>query len=389
MASYIDRGNNKYEIRISLGYDAKGRQIRKTKNITAKTKRELKLAISQFESYIYSSDYKEITDMRFTDFVERWKANYANRELKANTRDKYFLMLDISIVPYFERKRISKITTLNLLDYFREEEANGIGPSALEARHRVIRSLFKYATEWGIIDKDISLNVKKPRIKKREKNFYTAKQIQLLLEKTKDLQLYQQLIIKLAVTCGMRRGEILGLAVNDLNYNDNTIKVRRAVINSQSNGLEITDTKNEKDRTIPAPAWLMEELQEMAKEKQRHKAILQGGWIGATDINGENLTLLFSHAQGNAYTPSSVTRMFSRFLKEHDDLPKISFHDLRHSAASYLLQQGINVKVIQKILGHSDIKVTLNTYAHVSEEGYKEAANAFEKLVELKQKGVD
>lgn len=72
--------------------------------------------------------------------------------------------------------------------------------------------------------------------------------------------------------------------------------------------------------------------------------------------------------------------MFNRFLvkEENKNLTKISFHDLRHSAASFLLEQGINVKVIQNILGHSDIKVTLNTYAHITETGYSEAAKTFD-----------
>ncbi|WP_311769232.1 tyrosine-type recombinase/integrase [Listeria immobilis] len=78
--------------------------------------------------------------------------------------------------------------------------------------------------------------------------------------------------------------------------------------------------------------------------------------------------VLFSfHDSGTPFTPASVTRMFNRFLnrEENNDLAKISFHDLRHSATSFLLEQSINVKVIQNILGHSDIKVTLNTYAHI------------------------
>ncbi|EAC6449884.1 site-specific integrase [Listeria monocytogenes] len=380
MASYVSLGNNKYELRVSKGYDARGKQIRKTKNVTAKTVKGLKLELSNFEAYVYSSDYTEIKDMRFIDFVEKWRINYAKRELKGNTIDKYNLFLDNWIIPYFERKKISKITTMQLLDYFHEVQKKGVRPSALEGHHRVIRSLFKYATLWGITETDVSLSVKKPTYKVPEKNIYNRREIEVLIDRIKILQKYQQLMIKLALYCGLRRGEVIGLTTKDMNYNKNTINVYRAVIKSASEGIKLDETKNKRKRIVPAPTGLMEEIKELAKEKQKNKDKLGLLWKGTKDLDGKTVILIFSHADGTPFTPASVTRMFNRFLEkeENNDLTKISFHDLRHSAASFLLEQGINVKVIQNILGHSDIKVTLNTYAHITEDGYSEAAKTFD-----------
>ncbi|EAG9136490.1 site-specific integrase [Listeria monocytogenes] len=380
MASYVNLGNNKYELRVSKGYDARGKQIRKTKNVTVKTVKALKLELSNFEAYVYSSDYTEIKDMRFIDFVEKWRLNYAKRELKGNTIDKYNLFLENWIIPYFERKKISKITTMQLLDYFHEVQKKGVGPSALEGHHRVIRSLFKYATLWGITETDVSLSVKKPTYKVPEKNIYNRREIEVLIDRIKILQKYQQVMIKLALYCGLRRGEVIGLTTKDMNYNKNTINVYRAVIKSASEGIKLDETKNKRKRIVPAPAGLMEEIKELAKEKQKNKDKLGLLWKGTKDLDGKTVILIFSHDDGTPFTPASVTRMFNRFLEkeENNDLAKISFHDLRHSAASFLLEQGINVKVIQNILGHSDIKVTLNTYAHITEDGYSEAAKTFD-----------
>ncbi|EPQ9259623.1 tyrosine-type recombinase/integrase [Listeria monocytogenes] len=380
MASYVNLGNNKYELRVSKGYDARGKQIRKTKNVTVKTVKALKLELSNFEAYVYSSDYTEIKDMRFIDFVEKWRLNYAKRELKGNTIDKYNLFLENWIIPYFERKKISKITTMQLLDYFHEVQKKGVGPSALEGHHRVIRSLFKYATLWGITETDVSLSVKKPTYKVPEKNIYNRREIEVLIDRIKILQKYQQVMIKLALYCGLRRGEVIGLTTKDMNYNKNTINVYRAVIKSASEGIKLDETKNKRKRIVPAPAGLMQEIKELAKEKQKNKDKLGLLWKGTKDLDGKTVVLIFSHDDGIPFTPASVTRMFNRFLEkeENNDLTKISFHDLRHSAASFLLEQGINVKVIQNILGHSDIKVTLNTYAHITEDGYSEAAKTFD-----------
>ncbi|EPV4251783.1 TPA: tyrosine-type recombinase/integrase [Listeria monocytogenes] len=373
-------GNNKYELRVSKGYDARGKQIRKTKNVTPKTVKALKLELSNFEAYVYSSDYTEIKDMRFIDFVEKWRINYAKRELKGNTIDKYNLFLENWIIPYFERKKISKITTMQLLDYFHEVQKKGVSPSALEGHHRVIRSLFKYATLWGITETDVSLSVKKPTYKVPEKNIYNRREIEVLIDRIKILQKYQQVMIKLALYCGLRRGEVIGLTTKDMNYNKNTINVYRAVIKSASEGIKLDETKNKRKRIVPAPAGLIEEIKELAKEKQKNKDKLGLLWKGTKDLDGKTVILIFSHDDGTPFTPASVTRMFNRFLEkeENNDLTKISFHDLRHSAASFLLEQGINVKVIQNILGHSDIKVTLNTYAHITEDGYSEAAKTFD-----------
>ncbi|EGO7006480.1 site-specific integrase [Listeria monocytogenes] len=380
MASYVNLGNNKYELRVSKGYDARGKQIRKTRNVTVKTVKALKLELSNFEAYVYSSDYTEIKDMRFVDFVEKWRINYAKRELKGNTIDKYNLFLENWIIPYFERKKISKITTMQLLDYFHEVQKKGVSPSALEGHHRVIRSLFKYATLWGITETDVSLSVKKPTYKVPEKNIYNRREIEVLIDRIKILQKYQQVMIKLALYCGLRRGEVIGLTTKDMNYNKNTINVYRAVIKSASEGIKLDETKNKRKRIVPAPAGLMEEIKELAKEKQKNKDKLGLLWKGTKDLDGKTVILIFSHDDGTPFTPASVTRMFNRFLEkeENNDLTKISFHDLRHSAASFLLEQGINVKVIQNILGHSDIKVTLNTYAHITEDGYSEAAKTFD-----------
>ncbi|HAB6483647.1 TPA_asm: site-specific integrase [Listeria monocytogenes] len=380
MASYVNLGNNKYELRVSKGYDARGKQIRKTKNVTVKTVKALKLELSNFEAYVYSSDYTEIKDMRFIDFVEKWRLNYAKRELKGNTIDKYNLFLENWIIPYFERKKISKITTMQLLDYFHEVQKKGVGPSALEGHHRVIRSLFKYATLWGITETDVSLSVKKPTYKVPEKNIYNRREIEVLIDRIKILQKYQQVMIKLALYCGLRRGEVIGLTTKDMNYNKNTINVYRAVIKSASEGIKLDETKNKRKRIVPAPAGLMQEIKELAKEKQKNKDKLGLLWKGTKELDGKTVVLIFSHDDGTPFTPASVTRMFNRFLEkeENNDLTKISFHDLRHSAASFLLEQGINVKVIQNILGHSDIKVTLNTYAHITEDGYSEAAKTFD-----------
>ncbi|ELB3236528.1 site-specific integrase [Listeria monocytogenes] len=380
MASYVNLGNNKYELRVSKGYDARGKQIRKTKNVTVKTVKALKLELSNFEAYVYSSDYTEIKDMRFVDFVEKWRINYAKRELKGNTIDKYNLFLENWIIPYFERKKISKITTMQLLDYFHEVQKKGVSSSALEGHHRVIRSLFKYATLWGITETDVSLSVKKPTYKVPEKNIYNRREIEVLIDRIKILQKYQQVMIKLALYCGLRRGEVIGLTTKDMNYNKNTINVYRAVIKSASEGIKLDETKNKRKRIVPAPAGLMEEIKELAKEKQKNKDKLGLLWKGTKDLDGKTVILIFSHDDGTPFTPASVTRMFNRFLEkeENNDLTKISFHDLRHSAASFLLEQGINVKVIQNILGHSDIKVTLNTYAHITEDGYSEAAKTFD-----------
>ncbi|GAA0444827.1 MAG: tyrosine-type recombinase/integrase [Bacillota bacterium] len=105
-------------------------------------------------------------------------------------------------------------------------------------------------------------------------------------------------------------------------------------------------------------------------------------WKGFKDVNGQEVFLLFSDEYGIPHRPDTLTQFWNRFVNKHEnELRRVRFHDLRHSSASLILSEGVNVKVVQKRLGHKNIQTTLNLYSHITEEDDKKASDIFDKFM--------
>ncbi|MFT8930069.1 MAG: tyrosine-type recombinase/integrase [Sporolactobacillus sp.] len=385
-----------FELRSEHGYDAMGNRKRKFKTVEAKNKTEAKKLLAAFETELDSEGYVEANkDMTFKQFVEKWKSEFGQTDLDPNTYDNYCTQLNCSILPYFKKKKIKDIRTLHLVEYFNHEKREGTGQYALERRHRVIRSLFGKAAEWEIIAKDPSLAVKKPTVKRREKDIYDEREIDLLLNKLKTLPINHQLMIKLALFGGLRRGEVLGIDLDkdinfvknkneetgELEFESGTINIRHSLQRTKTAGLRLKGVKNDQERLVTFPSELMKELWGYRKERWQERNKEGKNWIGFKDEKEKNHFLLFGHTDGKPYSPDTVSQMWERVVDKLG-VKKISFHDLRHSSATYLLSQGIDMKTIQKRLGHQNITTTLNLYSHVTETMSEKPVAVFEKIIE-------
>ena len=238
-----------------------------------------------------------------------------------------------------------------------------------------------YAVVWRLIDgKDNPMKeIEKPKnINKQNKDFYNKDELKILFDIIEKIPLYQQLMIKLALFGGLRRGEILALADDVLDFSSNKILVKRSLQYSKAEGLKLKGTKTEGQRTIILPKKFMEELKIYLDERLYLKDEMDRLWKGFKDDTGKKVLLLFSNEYGIPFRPDSVTQFWGRLMnKNKDKIKRIRFHDLRHSSASLILSEGVNMKVVQKRLGHKNIKTTLNMYAHITDEDDKKASDIF------------
>lgn len=385
-----------FELRSEHGYDAMGNRKRKFRTVSAKNKTEAKKLLAAFETELNSEGYVESDkNMTFKQFVTKWKSEFGQTDLDPNTYDNYCTQLNCSIEPYFKTKKIKDIRTLHLVEYFNHEKKEGTGPYALERRHRVIRSLFGKATEWEIIAKDPSLAVKKPTVKRREKEIYDEKEIGVLLDKIKNISIHYRLMIELALFGGLRRGEVLGIDLDkdinfvkakngetgEIEFENGTINVCHSLQRTKSAGLRLKGVKNDQERIVTIPSEIMKELWDYRKERWQERNKEGKNWSGFKDEKDKSHFLLFGHTDGHPYSPDTVSQMWERVV-DRLGIKKISFHDLRHSSATYLLSQGIDMKTIQKRLGHRDITTTLNLYSHVTEEMSERPADVFKNIIE-------
>ena len=182
----------------------------------------------------------------------------------------------------------------------------------------------------------------------------------------------------LALTTGMRRGELLALQWKDINWKDGSLHIRRTVNRYSGQGFVVSEPKTAKSRRkIMLPGFVLDLLREHRAHQLATRLKAGSAW--------QDHDLVFCNGIGNFSHPNHLGVDFQRLLKQAG-LPHIRFHDLRHSAATILLTMGVNAKVVQELLGHSHINMTLGTYSHVLPGMHKEA---MEKMNELFRKPVD
>ncbi|WP_144511521.1 site-specific integrase [Bacillus sp. FJAT-22090] len=371
----------KYRLYVELGSDIKGKRIRKTRVVEANGPRKAEELLKQFENEMRATIHLNDENATFATFAGRWLLHFAEPYLDVATFEKYQMVLP-HISAYFEKKKIREIQTFHVVEFFNNERK--IGRGSLDAKYKTLKSIFKHAVKWQVIPKESNpMNeVEKPKEQKmrtEKEQFYTAAEIPGLLKLIETLQPHQRIICKLAIFGGLRRGEILGITKEAINWDKNQIHISHSLQVTKKEGLKLKSTKTEDERTVTLPLALMEEI----KQFNEHECIIREEmgnlYVSFKNEAGKVVELLFVNPDGKPYRPDSVTQFWLRF-RQRTKLRDVNFHGLRHSSASYLLSQGVNIKLIQMRLGHKDIKTTLNMYSHVTMEDDSAATEAFDKL---------
>ena len=232
---------------------------------------------------------------------------------------------------------------------------------------------FKVHEKVGEVTKDEMKDLYDKKFVKQPGRVYydTSEQVKELLEKTKNSDIEH--IIVLCVYYGLRRSEVLGLKWDAVNFNDNTIRICNTV--TKMYGLcEKERTKNSSsNRTLPLISVVKKYLLKLKEEQKEYKKL-----FGKCYFDSEYICV---KKDGSLITPDDASYKFREFLKKNN-LPHIRLHDLRHSCASMLIAQGVDIKVIQEWLGHSSIATTGNIYGHLQFKQKIETGNMLENLLE-------
>jgi integrase len=191
----------------------------------------------------------------------------------------------------------------------------------------------------------------------------TEEQAHLLIQKVKEHKL--EMILTLALATGMREGELIGLRWSDIDLETGLLRITRTVTYVTGHGNVEGEPKTEKGRrNIMLPPFIVDALRQHQQTQKKTQLENEAKW---TDLN-----LVFPNKEGKFIVASTLLKQFHRLLKEIG-LPRMRFHDLRHSAATLLLSMGVQLKVVQELLGHSSIDITANVYSHVLPLIHKDA----------------
>lgn len=383
MANIVKRGDS-WRLTVNVGKDANGKYIRHTKTVKVRTKKEAEIEWAKFKVEIEAGEYIKPDKMTLSAFVEEWREKYAKKHLEVRTQYIYESNLKLRILPALGHLRLDEIMPIHILDYLvslsqeggrQDRKSGGLASGTIQINHRVLKNIFSRAVEWRVIKQNPAADVKKPKVSHKEVIPYDESEVQALMRALEKEPIHWRMMITLALTTGMRRSELLALEWNHIDWKNGIINVVQSVTISIAGKARVKEpkTKNSK-RKVSLPDSVLEELREyyMYRVKERDK--IGDAWEG-----GEQF-FVFSHPDGKAFHHERPYLWFRSFLKKHK-LRYIRFHDLRHTSATLLINQGVHAKVISERLGHGNITTTMNIYGHALQTADKEAAKKFDNIL--------
>lgn len=385
------RGENSWRLTVDAGELPDGKRNRPRKTIRVEDKALLRTTkrlqdyleseLAKFKIEVESGQYIAPEKMTFGAFVKEWREKYAVDHLAERTLYTYDVNLKTHILPVFEHQRLEQIKPLHIVSFLKQlsqpgsrKDGQTLSSGSIQFIHRTLKNIFKRAVEWKVIRDNPVASVQKPKVMSRKNTPYDETEVALLLTALQNEPFHWRMMITLALITGMRRGELLGLEWKHIDLKSGVISVEQSVSLSPKGIAHVKEPKTKGSRRkVALPASVLEELKEyakhQAKERDKNEIIWEGG----------DYKFLFCHLNGKAYHQERPYLWFRHFLKKHG-LRYIRFHDLRHTSATLLINQGVHAKIISERLGHGSISTTMNVYGHALQSADQAAADKFETL---------
>lgn len=384
MGSIEKRGKNSYRLIAYVGRDNNGVPRYEKKTVKAPSKKIAKELCNEFERELKNGDYVKPSDLKLVDFINNeWLPKYAlnTDNLSPTTRQGYLQDINKRLVPKIGNKKLGSVKTidlLNILDDMRDEisitTGKNLSKSTIRNHYNAFVNLFDRAVEWKFIKENPLTTIRRPKVKLKQAQAYTPQEMEHILILINRLELRWVVLYNLAFVTASRAGELAAFEFKHVDFEKNGIWRVQGSIDVKGQGTIIKDsTKNGQDSFIKLPEYVMNLIKELKEELDDEKNNVGNMWIGG------NSDFLFRDPIGKGISPHSIGQHWRRFCERNkDEIKYLSFHKLRHSSASYLISVGKHAKVVQQVLGHKDIRTTMNIYAHVFDEQKEDVASSFE-----------
>ena len=392
MAGSIEkRGKNSYRLTVSEGFDLNGKPMIHRKTVHG-TKKDAEVELAKFVTEVQNGLVIDGKSLKFSEFTEIWKRDYGSKELAPSTYKRYCRMLETRLLPYFGHFYINKIKPTDIMKFYdllekdtqlvRKKGNNGSknkkplsGKTILE-HHRLLRAMLHKAVYWQLIVSNPAERVQSPKARKPKRRSYDDEQTKILLENLEQLSIedtkYKVAII-LTVFTGVRLGELMGLEWQDVDFKNGIISINRSSQYLADMGVFTKVPKTESSiREIAIPEFIISLLEEYKLWYEEQKSIYGELWT--------NSDRLFVQADGKPMHPSTISKWFVKYVGQIG-LPVINFHGLRHTNASLLVAQNIDIAVSSARLGHAQISTTLDFYVHPLLSHNRKAGYALENLL--------
>jgi len=352
---YRKRGKDSYE----LTYRGKSRTVK------AGSDREVERALAAFIVEVDSGKFRRPTTLTVKQFIEeRWMRDYVNVNLAPGTMNVYKIYINSRIIPLLGHLKLDKVKPVDLLDFYsnlkedgvREDKKPGaLSPATIQKYHHILSSMFRCAVEWQFIDDNPASRVKPGKIPKKRPFSLDEQQTATLFSALANEPLKYRVLATLAIFTGLRRGELLGLTWANVNLEQNIIRVEQTSQHISGIGIYQKDPKTDMSKRVVAiPKSLNPLLERHRAEQLKQQSKHSDKWV-------EN-DLLFRQWNGKPMHPNTVDNWINKF-KEDNSLPdELTFHGLRHTAATMMIIHGIDIGTVAKNLGHAKPSTTTDIY---------------------------
>ena len=373
----VKRGIWIYQLRYT---DADGNRGRK--KFAAKTKRE---AMQKGKEFIDSLNRAADDGEKLTvgNWIRNWLENYAKPNVRPRTYEKYSSSLKAYILPTFENVLLNELTAADLQKHLNRlletgrADGTGLSSSTVRGTRRYLSMCIDDAVKSGLVSSNVVRLTKAPKLSKKEIAVLSKEEIARLIDTAKEIKnpfmsVVMPQIISLTIHTGMRQGEVFGLKWDDIDFEKSCLFIRRSLAHVIGKGavFQAPKTKNSVRRILLMPEDV-KNLRAYKKWQENYSEEL-GDLFAGHD-------LVFTGPFGEPMSPTNFSRRyFKPLLKKCNISSDFTFHGLRHTHATLLLRQGVNPKIVQERLGHSSIKVTMDTYSHVLPDMQRQALDALQ-----------
>ena len=365
------RKDGRWEGRYTAGHDPEtGKAI--YKNVLGRTQAEAKAKLKAAIEETKNLDVTKVGKYTVGAWMDEWLENYAKVKVRPSSHQTYRGYIDSHIKPNIGKIQLEKLASLDLQKLYKKllekgrvdrieskKQSKGLSPKTVRNIHQIIASAMKLAKEQRLIAADPTEGCALPKLEHREMKTLPIEQLTSFLREAKESGGFEMYYVELAT--GLRRGELLGLKWEDIDLERGDLRVKWQVARIDGEIVEAPLKTKNAYRTLPLAEDTIQVL------KQQKKKVGSSPWV-------------FPSPTGGPISPDSVLHMLHRVLKRAG-LPRVRFHDLRHTFATLALQNGMDIKTVSGMLGHFSAGFTLDTYAHVTTAAQKEAARTMEKVL--------
>ena len=348
---------------IVIGFTSSGQQRRRT--VSAATRREAVEKLSRLQRDIRDGLVATEQSITLSELVQRWHDDVLRHQIQESARSNYLSIAKSHLLPSLGKKKLADLTPVHVDHLLAQKLESGLAPSTVRRVRAVLSQALDQAMRWGYVNRNVAALSRSPKVPRGEGRTMSPEQARDFLDVLRGHR--NEALYALMLSTGLRRGEALGLKWTDLDEAEGVLRVTRQLRRADA-GLVVVDTKTALSRRGVNLAPPMIELLRARRTVQRVEFEALGRVCADSDF-------IFTTSTGKPLDPRNLLREFKGLCMKAG-LGDWHVHELRHSAASLMLAQGVPLQVVSRVLGHASIRMTADVYGHVLAPDRASAAEA-------------